>query len=322
MRRKVIVYLLCICLLVAMLVGCVNKPTPASTAPAILSPTPEPETSTELLVGKAKPEAVKDIVYTMSIGDHYTLHREDAGFEAVLETIFSLRGIRCEEPEILVSRSFEMDGSWRITMAYDGKYIYGSRLTDIWLLLDTEGRTDQKLSDIFLQYGEKKTSSFTSLSKNRSMLVDDSIILEAESSSYDLSALFSTMEGFRSEYRESGRLPDSNPYFIVMVHLKNHSGNMIYFGNDISLEVFRNGEWRSIPMRDGYGTFGIGLSLEPGEAYNSLGINLMNYYEETLTAGRYRACMTYSINNDNKGDHVAFAEFEILSDSAVQKADS
>ena len=276
--------------------------------------TEEPDDGTEKLMGRTKREKVKSIVYTMSIGDHYTLDRGQVGFAQVLETIFSLRGTPCEQPESLVSRTFSLGVGPDVTLAFDGEKVYGRRLTDHWLLLDAEGRVDQDLTEIFLRWGEKEKPAFADVPlPYKEPEVDENVLLTAGSPSFARSVLLSEMEAFRREYRESGRRETEElPPFVLRFRLENRSEETIQFDNGIMLEALRDGEWRSVPMRSGYGYFGAGLSLEPGESYDALGFSLTSYYEESLSPGLYRACLTYKQGStQGRDDHAAYAEFEL-----------
>ena len=94
--------------------------------------------------------------------------------------------------------------------------------------------------------------------------------------------------------------------------VENRSEETIHFGNGVDLEALRDGEWKSVHMRRGYGIAGFGLSLNPGESYDALGFSLLAYYEEALTPGLYRACLTYKFGSDQgRDDHATYAEFEI-----------
>ena len=275
---------------------------------------PEPDDGTELLMGRTKREKVKSIVYTMSIGDNYTLDRGEVGFAQVLETIFSLRGVPCDRPESLVFRTFDLGVGPDITLAFDGEHIYGRRLTDQWLLLDTEGRIDQELTETFLRWGEKETPVyFDGPLQYKNLREDASVVLTAERATFELAALLEEMEEFRREYREDGRQETEEiPSFVLRFRLENRSEETIHFGNGVDLEALRDGEWKSVHMRRGYGIAGVGLSLKPGEGYDALGFSLLAYYEEALTPGLYRACLTYKFGSDQgRDDHAAYAEFEI-----------
>ena len=173
---------------------------------------------------------------------------------------------------------------------------------------------DQDLTDIFLRWGEKETPAVVDVPLPYKNLSEaENVVLTAEQPSLESSALLSEMEAFRREYREAGGKETAElPPFVLRFRLENRSEETIQFGNGVTLEALRDGEWRSIPMRKGYGSFGFGLSLAPGESYDALGFNLTSYYEESLSPGLYRACLSYKFGSDQgRDDHAAYAEFEI-----------
>ena len=220
----------------------------------------------------------------------------------------------CEMPESLVSRSIEPNAGPAVTLAFDGEHVYGRLGTGLWLLLDGEGRLDQELTDIFLQWGEKEVYTKTYPSENTDKTVDENVVLVLEKTSFDLDALLSGMEAYRAAYRESGRPPaEWGREFSLSASLQNGLEERISYGHDTALEVLRDGEWRLILTRSGIGVLNIGYVLYPGEADDGLGISFLDYYEEALTPGRYRLCLDYKPGrNDGNPTHVAYAEFELV----------
>ncbi len=276
----------------------------------------EPWDGKEKLMGRINPEKVDSILCRLPLSECYTLREGDAGFSAARDYLFSLRGVPCELPESLVSRSIEPNAGPAVTLAFDGEHVYGRMGTGFWLLLEGEGRLDQELTEIFLQFGEKEAYTNTFPSETIDKTVDESVELVLEKTSFDLDALLSGMEAYRAAYRESGRPPvEWGREFSLNASLQNGLEERISYGHDTALEALRDGEWRLILMRSGIGVFNIGYVLEPGEADDGLGISFLSYYEEALTPGRYRLCLDYKPGrNDANPTHVACAEFELVSE--------
>ncbi len=273
----------------------------------------EPWDGKEQLMGRIKPEKVSSILCRLPLSECYTLREGEAGFEAARDFLFSLRGAPCEMPEVLVSRSIEPNAGPAVTLGFDGEHVYGRLGTGPWLLLDGEGRLDQELTELFLQFGEKEAYTNTFPSENADKTVDDSVVLVLEKTSFDLDALLSGMAAYRAAYRASGRPPEEwGREFSLSASLQNGMEERINYGHDTSLEVLRDGEWRLILTRSGIGVTNLGYVLQPGEADDGLGISFLYYYEEALTPGRYRLCLDYKPGRDGKPTHVAYAEFELV----------
>ena len=239
------------------------------------------------------------ILCRLPLSECYTLREGDAGFDEARDFLFSLRGALCEVPEILVSRSIEPNAGPAVTLGFDGEHVYGRLGTGPWLLLDGEGRLDQELTELFLQFGEKEAYTNTFPSENADKTVDDSVVLVLEKTSFDLDALLSGMVEWGRE-------------FSLSASLQNGLEERINYGHDTALEVLRDGEWRLILTRSGIGVTNLGYVLQPGEADDGLGISFLNYYEEALTPGRYRLCLDYKPGRDGNPTHAAFAEFELV----------
>ena len=273
----------------------------------------EPWDGKEQLMGRIRPEKVSSILCRLPLSECYTLREGDAGFDETRDFLFSLRGAPCELPEVLVSRSIEPNAGPAVTLGFDGEHVYGRLGTGPWLLLDGEGRLDQELTELFLQFGEKEAYTNTFPSENADKTVDDSVVLVLEKTSFDLDTLLSGMAAYRAAYRESGRPPvEWGREFSLSASLQNGLEERINYGHDTALEVLRDGEWRLILTRSGIGVTNLGYVLQPGEADDGLGISFLNYYEEALTPGRYRLCLDYKPGRDGNPTHVAYAEFELV----------
>lgn len=281
---------------------------------------PEPWDGKERLMGTVEPGEVRSILCRLPYEDRYTLREGDMGFAAARDFLFSLRGTPCERPELLVLRSFEPDTGPAVTLGFDGERVYGCLGTGLWLLLDAEGRPDQELTEVFLHWGEKEVYTATYPSEYEDMTVDGSVTLTLDKTSVDRNVLLAEMAAYREEYRAWGKqAEDRFREFTLQATLKNDSGETINFGEYAALETLRDGEWRTIPMRSGFGYFDIAHVLEPGEVYENLGVSFLSYYEEMLTPGRYRLSLSYKPGRIGIPTHVAYAEFELTDGPAPQK---
>lgn len=273
---------------------------------------PEPWDGKEQLMGVAEPEAVSSILCRLPYEDRYTLREGDMGFAAARDFLFSLRGTPCERPDFLVLRSFEPDEGPAVTLGFDGERVYGCLGTGFWLLLDAPGRPDQELTDVFLRWGEKEVYTATYPSEYEDMTVDEQVTLTLDKSVVDRNVLLAEMAAYREEYMERGRqAAERFGDFTLRATLVNDSGETIRFGEYAALEMLQDGEWRTIPMRSGFGYFDIAHILEAGGVYDNLGVSFLCYYEEMLTPGRYRLSLSYKPGRLGNPDHVAFAEFEL-----------
>ena len=274
---------------------------------------PEPWDGKEQLMGMTEPEKVSSILCSLPYEDRYTLREGDMGFAAARDFLFSLRGTPCERPDFLVLRSFEPDEGPAVTLGFDGERVYGCLGTGFWLLLDAPGRPDQELTEVFLRWGEKEVYTAAYPSEYEDMTVGEHVTLTLDKTVVDRNVLLAEMAAYREEYLERGRqAAEMYGDFILRATLVNDSGETIRFGEYTALETLRDGEWRTIPMRSGFGYFDIAHILETGGVYENLGVSFMNYYEEMLTPGRYRLCLDYNLGrNESNPTHVAYAEFEL-----------
>ena len=284
------------------------EPTPA--------PAPEPDDGTELLMGTVKREKIKSVEYSLNAYDDYLLERGDEGFERIMDKLWSLRGVPCEEPASrLVARGFDFNSHvFGITLVFDGEWVYGSMFQDQWLLLDAEGRPDQELTELFRRWGrnlETPTRLDASPSKLGGMIEDGSLVMATEYPAYDPKPLLSAYARYIEQYRISGMEQDIRLQDLCIgIRLENHTDTMIHHDGEFALEAFRDGEWRLVvPGNLGY--MGVGYGLSPWEQQSEWVFPIINYDEEALTPGRYRICLPYRVGDGKGYDHVAFAEFDL-----------
>ena len=283
---------------------------------------PEPWDGKENLMGLTDPETVKSILCWLPYEDRYTLREGDAGFAEARDFLFSLRGTPCERPDLLVLRSFAPDAGQAVTLGFDGERVCGRLGTGLWLLLDAPGRPDEELTELFLRWGEKEVYTVTYPSEYEDMTVDENVTLTLDKTVVDRDALFAEMAAYRKEYREWGQqAADRYRDFTLRATLENDSGETIRFGSYAALEALRDGQWRTIPMRSGFGYSNIAFILETGCVYENLGVSFMSYYEEMLTPGRYRLSLSYGPRRIGNPTHVAYAEFELTESGGKEGED-
>ncbi|MBR3555082.1 MAG: hypothetical protein IKN89_04155, partial [Oscillospiraceae bacterium] len=181
-------------------------PAPAPTPTPVPAPTPAPEQEdpTEPLLGKMKRENAESIRYELgSWGETYLLRRGEEGFEEALDILFSLRGVCCEKPKALTSRSFDLGR--QVELAYDGEFVYGGSYNGHrWLRLEGEGRPDQALSAIFERCAPALSGVGGLAPGHENLIRDDTLTLHTSSPAYDLATLTNAIQGMHESYKESG----------------------------------------------------------------------------------------------------------------------
>ena len=288
-------------------------PTPEPTAEPTPAPTPEPtpesEDPTEPLLGNMKREKAESIRYELSSwGETYLLRRGEAGFEEALDILFSLRGVRCEKPEVLTSRSFDLGR--QVELAYDGEYVYGGSYNGhLWLRLEGEGRPDQALSAIFEGCAPAPNGVGGLAPGHENLIRDDTLVLRTSSPVYDLETLTGAIEGMHEAYKESGNRAVDELSEIYLIR-ENRTEETIFVDTPV-LEMLVDGEWHYRHFRSS-GSFLMYGVAEPGESM--LNIPMWRLAGE-LEPGQYRICVTYFLGGEaTSPDHVAYAEFEIAED--------
>ena len=282
------------------------EPTPAPTP----EPTPEPDDGTEKLLLRAKPERVERITYQRPYWEGRTcaLSRGDEGFDEALELIFSLRGTRCEAPDILVRMEFDLDP--RFTLAWDGEHVYGATNNGYrWLRLDAEGRVDLELAAIFESCGWT-AEAIGGPVKRSDEYVNGILTAETEYPVYALEPIAEAIREMNEAYKESGSKEIDERVYITLI-LVNHSEEDLYYGgSSIALEYRLDGEWHT--WRNwSYTYFLLAVEMEPGEREIRVP---MTMYMTPLLPGRYRFALDFAVGSgDNKGRTVAYAEFELVS---------
>ena len=282
---------------------------PAPTPEPAPSPTPEPEDPTEPLLGKMKRENAESIRYELgSWGETYLLRRGEEGFEEALDVLFSLRGVRCEKPEVLASRSFDLGR--QVELAYDGEYVYGGSYNGHrWLLLEGEGRPDQALSAIFERCAPALSGVGGLAPGHENLIRDDTLTLHTSSPVYDLATLTNAIQGMHESYKESGNRAVDELAEIYLIR-DNRTEETIFIDTPV-LEMLVDGAWHYRHFRSSNSFLMYG-QVEPGETM--LNIPMWQLAGE-LAPGQYRICVTYFLGGEaSSPDHVAYAEFEIAED--------
>lgn len=280
------------------------SPEPAPT------PTPEPEDPTEPLLGNMKRENAESIRYELgSWRETYLLRRGEEGFEEALDILFSLRGMRCEKPEALASRSFDLGR--QVELAFDGEYVYGGSYNGHrWLRLEGEGRPDQALSAIFERCAPALNGVGGLAPGHENLIRDDTLVLRTSSPVYDWATLTNAIRGMHESYKESGNRAVDELAEIYLIR-ENRTEETILFDTPV-LEMLVDGEWHYRHFRSS-GSFLMYGVAEPGESM--LNIPMWRLAGE-LEPGQYRICVTYFLGGGEatSPDHVAYAEFEIAED--------
>ena len=286
------------------------EPTPSPTPEPAPSPTQEPEDPTEPLLGKMKRENAESVRYELgSWGETYLLRKGEEGFEEALDILFSLRGVRCEKPEALVSRSFDLGR--QVELAYDGEYVYGGSYNGHhWLRLEGEGRPDQALSAIFERCAPALSGVGGLAPSHENLIRDDTLVLRTSSPVYDLKTLTAAIRGMHEAYKESGNRAVDELSEIYLIR-ENRTEETIYIDTPV-LEMLVDGEWHYRHFRSSASFLMYGQA-EPGETV--LNIPMWRLAGE-LEPGQYRICVTYFLGGGEaiSPDHVAYAEFEIAED--------
>ena len=300
-----------------------SGPVPAPTAAVTATPapestpspepvptsTPEPEDPTEPLLGKMKRENAESIRYELgSWRETYLLRRGEEGFEEALDILFSLRGVRCEKPEALASRSFDLGR--QVELAFDGEYVYGGSYNGHrWLRLEGEGRPDQALSAIFERCAPALNGVGGLAPGHESLIRDDTLVLHTSSPVYDWATLTNAIRGMHESYKESGNRAVDELAEIYLIR-DNRTEETIYLDTPV-LEMLVDGEWHYRHFRTSASFLMYGVA-EPGESM--LDIPMWRLAGE-LEPGQYRICVTYFLGGEaTSPDHVAYAEFEIAED--------
>ena len=286
-------------------------PAPESTPSPepVPTPTPEPEDPTEPLLGKMKRENAESIRYELgSWGETYLLRRGEEGFEEALDILFSLRGVRCEKPEALNTRSFDLGR--QVELAYDGEHVYGGSYNGHrWLRLEGEGRPDQALSAIFERCAPALSGVGGLAPGHENLIRDDTLVLRTGSPVYDWATLTNAIRGMHESYKESGNRAVDELAEIYLIR-ENRTEETILFDTPV-LEMLVDGEWHYRHFRSS-GSFLMYGVAEPGESM--LNIPMWRLAGE-LEPGQYRICVTYFLGGEaTSPDHVAYAEFEIAED--------
>lgn len=298
-------------------------PSPAPTAAVTAAPapestpspepvptlTPEPEDQTEPLLGNMKRENAESIRYELgSWRETYLLRRGEEGFEEALDILFSLRGVRCEKPEALASRSFDLGR--QVELVYDGEYVYGGSYNGHrWLRLEGEGRPDQALSAIFERCAPALNGVGGLAPGHENLIRDDTLVLRTGSPVYDWATLTNAIRGMHESYKESGNRAVDELAEIYLIR-ENRTEETILFDTPV-LEMLVDGEWHYRHFRTS-GSFLMYGVAEPGESM--LNIPMWRLAGE-LEPGQYRICVTYFLGGEaTSPDHVAYAEFEIAED--------
>ena len=273
------------------------SPEPAPT------PTPEPEDPTEPLLGNMKRENAESIRYELgSWRETYLLRRGEEGFEEA-------RGMRCEKPEALASRSFDLGR--QVELAFDGEYVYGGSYNGHrWLRLEGEGRPDQALSAIFERCAPALNGVGGLAPGHENLIRDDTLVLRTSSPVYDWATLTNAIRGMHESYKESGNRAVDELAEIYLIR-ENRTEETILFDTPV-LEMLVDGEWHYRHFRSS-GSFLMYGVAEPGESM--LNIPMWRLAGE-LEPGQYRICVTYFLGGGEatSPDHVAYAEFEIAED--------
>ena len=286
-------------------------PAPAPTPTPVPAPTPAPEQEdpTEPLLGKMKRENAESIRYELgSWGETYLLRRGEEGFEEALDILFSLRGVRCEKPEALNTRSFDLGR--QVELAYDGQYVYGGSYNGhLWLRLEGEDRPDQALSAIFEGCAPALSGVGGLAPGHENLIRDDTLALRTSSPVCDLETLTNAIQGMHESYKESGNRAVDELAEIYLIR-DNRTEETIFSDTPV-LEMLVDGEWHYRHFRSS-GSFLMYSRVEPGETM--LNIPMWRLAGE-LAPGRYRICVTYFLGGEaTSPDHVAYAEFEIAED--------
>jgi hypothetical protein len=267
---------------------------------------------TELLLWKADRERVESIRYELPRwGETYDLYKGSEGFEEALDILFSLRGKRCEKPEVLTSRIVDLDP--RIELAYDGTYVYGATNNGArWMRLEGEERPDRALGAVFERWAQHP-DPIGEAADHSKWTEDSRLIAFTEREVYDLSALLDAIAESREAYEAYGEREYSRDAAIHLT-IENHLDEPLYYGGGSwTLEILLDGQWRR--WREySRSYFLIAFDLAPGE---EMTVPMpMECFVRPLTAGRYRFVFTCDVGELGGAKYVACAEFE-LTDGGV-----
>ncbi len=272
-----------------------------------------PEDGREPLLDGVKMEKVRRITYTLKDWDKYTLVQGQEGFDEALALLRSLRGAswgrRMEEIKIQCSRSFTLNTIHKVTLAFDGDWVFGTVDGGDWRLLDLDGRPDQQLTNIFLRWGEKASAAEPIPADHTGLREGKSLYARSERPAYALDAMLAAREAYLVRYREEGREAErTDEEFSIPFVWENRTEERMSI-EDYSLETLRDGEWYTVPFRRSSVSL-LPLTLEAGEKAERC-LSLLDFDGENLTPGRWRLCMRYGFGGDLSRDWEAYAEFEL-----------
>jgi hypothetical protein len=272
-----------------------------------------PEDGREPLMDGVRLEKVRRITYTLQSWDEYTLIKGQEGFDEALALLRSLRGAswgrRLEEIEIQCSRGFTLNTTQKVTLAFDGDWVFGKVDGGDWRLLELDGRPDQQLTNIFLRWGDKAPAAESVPADHAGLRAGESLSVSSEAPAYELEAMLAAMEAYLVRYREEGREAErSDEEFSVRFAFENRTEERINI-EDYSLETLKDGEWYTVPFRRNTVSI-LPLQLEGGEKTAGF-LSLLDVDGENLAPGRWRLCIRYGVGEDLSCDREAYAEFEI-----------
>ncbi len=288
-----------------------EPPVAAATAAPAPEPTPEPGGETELLLWKTDRERVESIRCELPRwSETYFLSKGDEGFAEALDVLFSLRGERCDPPEILTRRSFDLDP--RVELAWDGQYVYGATNNGYrWLRLEGEDRPDLALTEIFERYSEAPDPIGEAAVHD--MPEDGEVLASTEFPAYDLRALLAALQAAREAYEKYGSKEYGEDAAITMTVENRLDEPLVYGGDSFSLEILLDGQWYH---RREYSRsyFLMAYDLKPGEQLTCP--IPMEWFVRPLEAGHYRFVFTYDVGSLGGEKHIAYTEFDLV-DGAV-----
>jgi hypothetical protein len=272
-----------------------------------------PEDGREPLMDGVRLEKVRRITYTLQSWDEYTLIKGQEGFDEALALLRSLRGAswgrRLEEIEIQCSRGFTLNTTQKVTLAFDGDWVFGKVDGGDWRLLELDGRPDQQLTNIFLRWGDKAPAAESVPADHAGLRAGESLSVSSEAPAYELEAMLAAMEAYLVRYREEGREAErSDEEFSVRFAFENRTEEWINI-EDYSLETLKDGEWYTVPFRKNTVSV-LPLRLEAGEKTAGF-LSLLDVDGENLAPGRWRLCIRYGVGEDLSRDREDYAEFEI-----------